>query len=462
VGNADITAAVDDLRARVRGEVLRSGDTGYDEARSIWNGMIDRRPAVIVRCGGAADVIAAVDFARERDLLLSVHGGGHNVAGKAVCDNGLMIDLSPMNGVRVDPVAKTARAGAGATWGDFDRETQVFGLATTGGLISSTGVAGLTLGGGIGYLTRSYGLACDNLLAVDVVTADGRLVQASATENPDLFWALRGGGGNFGVVTSLDFQLHDVGPDVAMAQIFHPIDAAGDVLRFYREFAASAPDEVALYALIVRCPPVDPFPKAFQGKPVIALVACCSGDVEKGKTLLAPLSSHGKSFLAVVDAMPYAALQKSFDAGNPAGERYYWKSHYLGDLSDEALDVIARYSTDLRGEFTIVGIEPVDGAAGRIGVTATAYPHRRAPYSFGIWTGWSKSEDDEENIAWTREFHDAMKPFGAGAYVNYLDHDDAGRVAEAYGENYPRLVEIKKKWDPDNLFRMNQNISPAG
>ena len=454
-------ATVEGLTARIRGQVLRPDDDGYDDARSVWNGMIDRRPAVIVRCRGSADVMAAVGFARDQGLVLSVRGGGHNVAGKAVCDDGVMIDLSPMKAVRVDPVAKRAYAAAGATWGDFDHEAQAFGLTSTGGLISSTGVSGLTLGGGIGYLTRSHGLACDNLVAADVVTADSRLVHVSESENSDLLWALRGGGGNFGVVTALEFQLHEVGPMVAVAQAFHPIEAIGDVLRFYRDYAAGAPDEIACYLLVVHAPPVEPFPPDLQGKPVVALVACSSGELEKGKALLQPLADYGEPAVAFVDAMPYTVLQTGFDAATPHGGRYYWKSHHLAGLEDGFLDAVAGHCKELPGPFTIVGIEPLGGAFGRIGPKDTAFPHRQVPFSFGIWTGWPEPEEDGHNIAWTREFYDATRRYGAGAYVNYLGEDEGGRVEEAYGENFGRLLEIKKKWDPDNLFRVNQGGTTA-
>lgn len=461
--NPSIPAAAESaLAARVRGELLYSTHPGYHAARRVWNGMVDRRPGVIVRCRGVADVKAALDVVREYHLVFAVRAGGHSVAGKSVCDGGVMIDLSPMNGVRVDPIARTARAGAGATWGDFDHETQAFGLATTGGLISSTGVAGLTLGGGIGYLTRTHGLACDNLLSLDVVTAAGEFVRASETENADLFWACRGGGGNFGVVTALEFRLHEVGPAVAVAQVFHPVEAASDVLRFYREYSAAASDETACYAMVVNVPPVAPFPVESHGKPAIALVACDSGPVEEGKARLAPLAAFGSPILGFVDAMPYTVLQSSFDAGNPKGERYYWKSMHLSGLPDDALDTVARYCADFRGDFTIVGIEPLGGAFGRVPSDATAFPHRDVPYSFGVWTGWHRPTDDEANIAWTREFHDAMTPHGAGAYVNYLGEDEGGRVEEAYGNNWARLQEVKRRWDPDNLFRMNQNITPGG
>jgi len=443
------------LSGTIRGEVLTQGEAGYDAARSVWNGMINRTPGAIVRCTGAADVIATVNFAREHQLPLAVKAGGHNVSGKAVCDDGIVIDLSLMNNIRIDPDARRGRAGAGAQWGAFDHEAQAFGLTTTGGVVSTTGVAGLTLGGGIGYLTRTYGLACDNLLSVDLVTAKGELVRASETENPDLFWALRGGGGNFGVVTSLEFQLHEVGPIVATATIFHPIEDARPMLDWYRTFNEQAPDELACYAMIVNAPPDLPDQ---AGKAVLALVGVYSGDVEEGKRLLAPLAAEGSPLVAVVDGMPYAAMQTAFDAGNPHGARYYWKSQYLGGLEDAFLDDVVDQVENLHGEHTIIGIEPLGGAHGRVDAGATAFVHRDVPYSLGIWTGWQKPADDAANIEWTRNFFDAVAPFGAGAYVNYLGEDESDRLDEVYGDNYVRLQEIKRQWDPDNLFRQNHNI----
>jgi hypothetical protein len=420
--------------------------------------MIDRSPGVIVRCLGTADVIAAVNFAREQALPLSVKAGGHNVAGKALCDGGVMLDLSAMNDVRVDPHARRARAGGGTLWRDFDHEAQAFGLTTTGGVVSSTGVAGLTLGGGIGYLTRTYGLACDNLMAADVVTADGRLVHASEQENEDLLWALRGGGGNFGVVTSLEFRLHPVGPMVAAAFVFHAIDSAPEVLRAYRDFATAAPDEIACYAMMVNAPP--DLPPEFQGKPVLAIVACCSADADEGLERLAPLGEMGNPIATTVDKLPYAILQTSFDAGNPHGQRYYWKTQHLGELSDDLLETVARYATDLHGPLTIIGIEPLGGAVSRTEASATAFPYRNVPFSLGIWTGWEDPADDDANVAWTRDFFEAVKPFGAGVYVNYLGEDESDRIGEAYGSNYARLMQVKRRWDPDNFFRLNHNIPP--
>ncbi len=453
------TAAVDALRRRVDGRLLCLGEPGYDQARSIWNGMIDRRPALIVQCRGSADVVAAVAFAREQGLPVSIKAGGHSVSGNGLCDGGITLDLSAMNQVEVDPAARRARVGGGARWADFDREAQAFGLACTGGVVSSTGVAGLTLGGGIGYLTRSYGLACDNLVGAEVVTADGRVVGASATEHPDLFWALRGGGGNFGVVTLLEFQLHEVGPTVAAAVVFHPVGAAGDALRFYREYSGAASDEVACYAMVVNAPP--DFSPEHRNGPVLAFVACHAGEVEEGKRLLAPLAEFGHPIAASVDAMPYTMLQTMFDAGNPSGARYYWKSQHVRGLDDDLIDTLIRFVGDFHGSLTILGIEPLGGAMARRDPAETAFAHRRVPFSLGIWTGWTDAAEDEANVAWTRAFFDATRPFSAGVYVNYLSEDEADRTDEAYGANLGRLAEIKSIWDPGNLFRINQNIAPG-
>ncbi len=449
------------LEGRMPGTLLRPGDAGYDEARTVWNGMIDRRPALIARCRGADDVVAAVDFARENDLTLSVRGGGHSVAGRAVCDDGLMIDLTPMSAVQVDAEARTARVGRGATWGDFDEKAQEHGLATTGGLVSSTGVGGLTLGGGIGYLARAHGLAADNLIACDVVTADGRRVRASEDENPDLFWGLRGGGGNFGIVTSFEFRLHEVGPGILTAQAFHPADAAREVLEFYRDFTADAPDEVMCYALVAHVPPAPPFPEESHGDTTVALVAAYAGEAEEGRPVLEPVASYGDPILAFAEPMPYTALQQAFDDGTPEGGRYYWKSHFLDALTDEVIETLVRHVDPLPGAYSMVGFEHLQGAVGRVPATDTAFPERDAAFSFGAWAGWIDSADDEEMIGWTRRLHDAMAPHATGGvYTNYLDQDEDGRVEAAFGANYGRLVELKKKWDPDNLFRMNQNIRP--
>jgi len=427
-----------ELSDGLHGRLIRPGDPDYDDARAVWNGMIDREPAAIARCSGAADVMAAVKHARERELVVSVRAGGHSVAGKSVCDDGLMIDLSGMDGVRVDPEARRVRVGAGATWADVDHETQAFGLATTGGLVSTTGVAGLTLGGGIGYLARNHGLAMDNLLS------------------------LRGAGGNFGVVTSMEFQLHEVGPEVMVAQLFHPVDAARDVLELYRELTADAPDELACYALLAHVPPGPPFPEAWHGKTTIALVALHSGDLDEGRRMLEPLADFGDPILALAQPMPYAVVQQSFDDGAPKGGRYYWKSHYLDEVSDGVVDAILEHADPLPGPLTLVGLEPLGGAVARVGPTETAYPHREARFAFGVWSGWTEPEQDEEMIEWTRRFHRAVEPHArGGSYANYLSEDEDARSSDAFGDNYERLVQLKNEWDPTNFFRMNSNVEPT-
>jgi FAD/FMN-containing dehydrogenase len=450
------------LRDRLHGDLLNPGDEGYEAARTVFNAMVDRYPSYVVRPTGAADVMAAVDFAREHDLLLSVKGGGHNFAGTAVCDDGLTIDCSRMDGVRVDPEARTARVGPGATWADFDHEAGAFDLATTGGLVSTTGVAGLTLGGGQGYLARKHGLTVDNLRSVDIVTAAGDLVHASDEENPELFWALRGGGGNFGVVTSFEFDLHPVGPEVLAGPIFHPYEDAREALRFYRDFTADAPDELACYALVVRVPPEEPFPEARRGDPAVAFAVCYAGPLDEAEDAVEPLRAFGDPTLDGVGPIPYPALQRSFDDGSPAGHRWYTKAHYLDGLPDDAIDTILEFTDPFPGPLTQVGIEPMGGAIARVDATATAFPHRDATYSLGIWPGWADPEADDDVVAWARAFHEAMAPYADGVYANYLDRDETDRVEAAYGENYERLVEVKDRWDPENRFRMNQNVEPGG
>ncbi len=450
----------EELASMVRAEMLLPGDTGYEEARHIWNGMIDHRPAAIIRCLGAADVMAAVRFAATHGIELSVKGGGHNVAGRAVTDDGLMIDLSLMRTVRVDPAAQRAQVGPGATLGDFDHEAQAHGLASTGGVDSRTGIAGLTLGGGIGFLARSYGLAADNLVAVDVVTADGQLVRASERENVELFWALRGGGGNFGIVTNFEFQLHEVGPEVMVAQAFHRIDDLGDVLRFHRDLMDGAPDELACYAIPLHVPAAEPFPAELHGEPAVALAACYAGPLEDGRAALEPVGTFGDPILAMVEPMPYQLLQQSFDAGAPDGARYYFKAHILRELSDGAIDAIVDHIGTLPGPLSMVAIEPLGGAVSRVEPDATAWPHREAQFNFGIFAGWEDPADDDRIIQWARDLHAAIAPHATGgAYVNYLDRDDTDSQRTAYGTHYERLAEIKRRWDPENLFRGNQNIT---
>lgn len=453
--------ATDRLAATIRGRVLRPDDADYEDARRVWNGMVDRRPALIVRCRGTADVVAAVDHAREHGLEVSVRGGGHGVAGKAVCEGGVMIDLSPMDGVKVDPDARIARVGPGATLGQLDHECQAFGLATTGGVDSRTGVAGLTLGGGVGYLARSCGLAIDNLRAAEVVLADGRIVRASADDHPDLYWGLRGGSGNFGVVTEFEFGLHEVGPEVMTAQVFLTMDEAATGLRAYRDLMAEAADGTAVYALFVNVPPVEPFPAEQHGRTCLALVGLHNGPIDEGERALAPFGEIGEPMLAVVAPMPYTTLQSSFDAGAPDGGRYYWKSGYLDGISDELIDTLVERVDPLPGAYSNAYLEPMGGAVARVDRDATAFPHRDEAFNFGISSGWEDPADDERAIAWTRGLHAAVAEHSTGGiYVNYLDRDDDDRVDAAYRGNLGRLQAIKATYDPDNLFSWNPNIVP--
>jgi len=453
-------ATVEAFNDQVRGEVLRPGDQGYDEARSVWNAMIDKEPAVIIRCTGAADVIAAVNFARDLDLLLAVKGGGHNVAGTAVCDDGLMIDLGPMNSVRVDPETRTARVGGGATWGDFDHEAQAFGLATTGGIMSETGVAGLTLGGGLGHLARKYGLAHDNLRSVDVVTADGALVHASEDENSELFWGIRGGGGNFGIVTSFEFDLYEVGPEVLTGPIVYRYEDADEAFRFSRDFMADAPDEIQCYVFFAKGSAELGLPEPLHGETVFILLPTYVGDIDAGREALEPLREVGDPIADAIEPMPYVALQRMFDERLADGFRNYWKSHFFDELTDEAIETIVEYCDSSAPFMSVFTDGWLSGAISRADADATAFAHRDKTVSLTIGMRWEDPERDDELVAWAREFHDALEPYAAdGVYVNLLDQDD-DRIEDAYGEWYERLREIKGEWDPENLFRMNQNIRP--
>ena len=450
------------LRKQVTGPVLTADDAEYDAARRVWNGRFDRRPGAIVRCRDAADVRAAVGFARSRDLPAAVRSGGHDFAGNSICDDGVVIDLSLMTGIAVDPASRTLRVQAGARWGAVDRKTQAFGLATTGGTVSTVGVAGFTLGGGSGYLVRKHGLALDNLLAADVVTARGEQLRASERENADLFWALRGGGGNFGIVTALDLRLHELRPQVLAGQVIHRFDAAGDVLRFYRAFMADAPEAVQCYPFLIRIPPVSVFPEAIQGQVAIDLVVCHAGDVAEGERILAPLRGLGKPVLDTVAPLPYVAQQQAFDAGTAPGTRWYSKAHYLRELSDSAIETILAHAENLPGAFTMVYLDAQGGAVGRIAADATAFPHRHAPLAIHIFPGWTEPADDASVVAWARSFHQAMSPDATGGvYVNMLGGDEPDGPRSAYGSNYGRLVELKKKYDPANFFRMNHNVAPS-
>ena len=443
---------VQEFAASLRGELLRPEDDGYDAARSVFNGMIDKCPAMIARCAGTADVIQGVDFARTHGLLLSVRGGGHNVAGMAVSDGGLMLDLSPMKGIRVDPSQRTAQAQAGLTLGEFDHETQAFGLATTLGVVSVTGIAGLTLGGGLGWLNGKHGLACDNLISADVVTADGRLLTASEEENEDLFWGIRGGGGNFGVVTTFDYWLHPVGP-VLGGGLRYPAAEARDLLRFYHEFASTCPDELSTAASLGRAP----------DRGVVAGVAVCyCGPIEDGERVLRPLRAFGSPLEDNIQPMPYRTLQSAPDAGFPVGRQHYWKSSWLKHLSDEAIEIMLRFVAEMPSPVSGMGLQQMHGAASRVDPSATAFQHRDEHYDFLILSQWADALDSEENIRWTREFFEAMQPyFEKGVYVNNLGEEGEDRVREAYGAHYERLVALKDKYDPTNLFRLNQNVRPT-
>ena len=450
--------AVEEFKASLRGELLQPGDVGYDEARTIWNAMIDKKPGLIVRCAGVADVINSVNLARANNLLVAVRGGGHNVAGNAVCEGGVMIDLSPMKSVRVDPVKCTAHAEPGLTWGEFDHETQVFGLATTGGAISTTGIAGVTLGGGWGWLSRLHGLASDNLLSVDVVTADGRFLTANATENADLFWGLRGGGGNFGVVTSFEYKLHPVGPMVLGGMVVHPFERAKEVLQFYRDFSGSAPDELTSWAVLLTSPQGDPVP-------VVIIAVCYSGTVEEGERVLQPLREFGPPLAYQVGPMSYTDLQQMGDVLNPPGLQDYWKGSFLKELSDDAIDALIGGCTNFPTPLAIGLIEhTLGGAVSRAGQETTAFNHRDVEYSFLSLAGWPEPAESEKCIRWVRELWEAMQPFTTeDVYVNYLGEEGEDRVKAAYGpEKYQRLVALKNKYDPTNLFRLNQNIKPTG
>jgi FAD/FMN-containing dehydrogenase len=451
------------LRAGVRGPVILPADPGYDAARAIWNGAIDRRPACIVRCTGVADVVAAVDFARERDLLVAVRSGGHGVGGHALCDGGVVIDLSPMKGIRVDPVARTARAEAGVLWGELDRETQLHGLATVGGIVTHTGIAGLTLGGGIGWLMRKHGATVDNLLSADVVTAQGEIVTASEEENPDLFWAIRGGGGNFGVVTSFEYRLHPVGPVVLAGPVFHLLEDAPEVLRFYREFIAGAPDELTTIFELSVAPPAPFLPEEVHGKQVVMVGACYAGSPDEGAEVVRPLKQFGRPIVDLLEPKRYTALQSMFDPMVPHGWHRYWKSVELPPLTDTAIDTLVEHAPAVTSPKSYCIVFQLGGALARVSEDETAFSQRDAAHNVNVNAVWTEEDPDaERHIAWAREYFDALQPHAGGrVYVNFLGEEGGTRVRQAYGaRNYERLVELKRAYDPTNLFRLNQNIEP--
>jgi FAD/FMN-containing dehydrogenase len=455
-------AAFANLARDFRGELIRPGDTRYDAARAIWNGAIDRHPALVARCTGAGDVRAAVRFARERDLLVAVRGGGHNVAGTAVCDGGLVLDLSPMKGLWVDPARRTSRAQGGLLWGEFDRETQAFGLAAPGGIISHTGIAGLTLGGGLGWLMRRHGLAADNVLSADVVTADGDLVHASAEQHDDLFWGLRGGGGNFGVVTSFEFRLHPVGPTILAGILLHPAAKARDVLSFYRDFIETAPDELTTI-VVLRMAPFAPFlPPSLHGQPVVVIGVCYAGSVDDGERTVAPLRRFGEPLVDLIRPTQYVSHQAFFDATAPHGLGYYWKSEYVPSLSDALIDTLAEQAWGAATPESYTIIFHMGGAVGRQDPEGSAFEDRRAAHAVNIDAVWSEPARASACIAWARSLWEAVRPYSTGrVYVNFLGEEGQDRVRAAYGDDkYERLRVLKRKYDPTNLFRMNQNIRP--
>ena len=452
---SSVADAAAQLALAFTGDLLKPGDTGYDEARRVHNGLINKRPALIARCRGVADVVDAVNVTRRLGLELAVRGGGHNVAGRATIDGGVMIDLALMKGIHVDAKALTVRAEGGTTWAELNRATQLHGLAVTGGVVSSTGVAGLTLGGGIGWLMCKYGLALDNLLSVELVTAEGKVLRTSQEEMPDLFWAVRGGGGNFGVVTSFEFRLHPVGPTVTGGIVAHPFDRAHDTLRFFRDRTRSLPDEHMIVGGLIHAPDG-------SGTKLAAMVTCHCGPLTDGEKAMRPLKAFGPPVMDALGPMPYSDVNRMLDAAYPKGALNYWKSSFLSQLSDEAIDTMIACFAKCPTPMGQILIEHFHGAAMRVGVSDTAFPHRSEGYNCLVLAEWKDPADNERCIAWARETHDRMKPFfGTARYVNYLGDDEPGdALAGAYGPNYRRLQQIKAKYDPKNFFRMNQNIRP--
>jgi FAD/FMN-containing dehydrogenase len=459
-------ATIERLRSAIGGEVVTLEDSSYDEARRVWNGMIDRRPALVARCISAKDVAAAIDFGRTNDLVVSVRGGAHSSPGYSTCDGGIVIDLQLMNAVRIDPEARTARVQGGAIWSDVDAATQEHGLAVTGGRVSSTGVGGLSLGSGSGWLERMYGVTCESLASAEVVLADGRVVRAGPDENQDLLWALRGGGGNFGVVTEFEFRLHPVGPILTGGMLLYPRAQAREIVRLYRDFIGQAPDEVCGGLALITAPPEEFVPEAVRGRPAVGIVYCYVGPVEDGQEALRPLREAIAPIVDLVQPMPYTALQQMLDAGNPYGIREYFKIAWLQELPDEAVDVIVEQAEQLPAPFGQLILAPMGGAVARTDNDALALTVPQVPWAYFCLGMWMDPAEDERNIAWVRGFAEAMEPFGRGtaALPNFIDVDQGvERLRSSYGEEkYTRLTELKQKWDPDNVFRLNQNIAPSG
>lgn len=453
--------AIVHLKKHITGDIIHPESNDYDRSRKVWNGLFDRRPSAIVNCRNSEDVKSSVNFARTHDIPVSVRSGGHDYAGKSVCDGGIVIDMSNLKKIEINPDEKRARVEAGVLIGEFDKKAQEYGLASTGATVSTVGVSGFTLGGGSGYLSRKHGLSIDNLLSVKIITANGSEVTANENDNPDLFWAVRGGGGNFGVVTSFEFQLHPVGPEIMAGQVVYPFDQADAAIRFYHSWMANASDELTCYLFFLKIPPLEIFPVESHGRPALSFVVGHIGSVDRARREMKPLLEFGKPVLQAVQPMPYTSAQTLFDEGLAKGNRWYSKAHYIDSISDDLINVILSNTEHVPGPLSVVYFEPMGGAINRIDQDATAFPHRSAAYSIHILTGWSDSEIDESVISWGKEFHNELKPFSTGGvYVNLLGHDESERVKNAYGKNYPKLREIKGKWDPDNIFRQNHNIIP--
>lgn len=454
-------ASIGQFKAGLRGELIQPTDAGYDDARKVYNGMIDRRPRFIARCTDVADVVTAVNFARENDVLVAIRGGGHNGGGLGVCDDGLVIDLSRIKYTRVDPGARTVRAGGGCTWGDVDHATHAFGLATPSGIVSTTGVGGLSLGGGVGNLTRTCGLSIDNLLAADIVLADGRFVTVSAEESQDLFWAIRGGGGNFGAVTSFLFKLHPIGTIIGGPTLW-PVERAAEVMKWYRGFIPAAPEDLNGFFAFLTVPPVPPFPEHLHLKKVCGVVWCYTGPEKNADKIFKPVREFGPPALYGVSPMPFPALQSAFDALYPPGLQWYWRADFVNELGDEAIAQHVKYGSELPTLHSTMHLYPIDGAARRVGKSATAWSYRDATWAQVMVGVDPDPANNDRIIAWTKEYWEALHPYSAGgAYVNFMMDEGQERIKATYRDNYGRLVDIKNKYDPTNLFRINQNIRPS-
>jgi FAD/FMN-containing dehydrogenase len=450
-----------EFEGRLRGELIRPNDAGYDEARKVYNAMIDRRPGLIARCADVADVITAVNFGRENNLLVAVRGGGHNAGGLGVCDNGLVIDLSLIKYTRVDPAARTVRVGGGCTWGEVDHATHPFGLAAPTGVISTTGVGGLALGGGLGHLTRKCGLTIDNILEADMVLANGSVVTASPQENKDLYWAIRGGGGNFGIVTSFLFRAHPIHTDYAGPMLWEPEDAA-EVMKWYREYITTATEDINGFFAFLAVPPTPHFPEHLHGKTMCAIVWCYVGDMDKAEEVFKPIRSFKPPVLDLVGPMPHPALQTGFDPVYPPGHQWYWKADFVNELSDEAIDLYVKHGSTLPTPQSTVHLYPINGAAHNVGNSDTPWAYRDATWAQVIVGVDPDPVNNERLISWAKEFWEALHPYSAGgAYINFIMDEGEERIKATYRENYDRLVAIKDKYDPNNFFRVNQNIRPS-